>query len=171
MSGVVVPPPSGGGGDGGFGLPQTPLVWPGWMMQTLPEPGQQSPVLVHLAPVITQAVVPQTSWPLMFGTQTLPPQQSAEVAHANPGPTHMRLHISGVAGQLPTVKQRGTPTASRRQVILSAPGLLQQFELTPLTEQPLGSGLHASFIGLFGLLFWQVLPLSQQKPAGSKSWQ
>ena len=52
-------PPSVGGG-GGFGLPQTPVVWPGGIWQTLPLPGQQSAVEVHLPPVGTQVVVPQT---------------------------------------------------------------------------------------------------------------
>jgi hypothetical protein len=84
--------------------------------------------------------------------QTLPLQQSAEVAQALPTGT-----------QAVTVKQRGTPTASRRQVILLAPGLPQQFALTPLTEHPLGSDLQV----------WPAGQLSQQMPFESTSpqWQ
>jgi hypothetical protein len=48
-----------------------------------------------------------------------------------------------------------------RHVILFAPGFPQQLALTPLTEQPLGSGLHVSPIG----------QLSQQMPFESTSWQ
>jgi hypothetical protein len=81
MSGLVVPPSLGGGG-GGLGLPQTPEVWPGGMMHTLPLPGQQSLVAVHLPPAITQALVPQTYLPVLSGMQTLPLQQSADVAQA-----------------------------------------------------------------------------------------
>jgi hypothetical protein len=148
MSVVGVPPSVDGGG--GVGLPQTPDTWPGGMMHTLPLPGQQSPVAVHLPPVGTHVVVPQTYLPVLSGTQTLPLQQSAEVAQALP---------AGM--QVVTVKQRGTPTASTRQVILLAPGLLQQSALTPLTEQPLGSDLHVSPDG----------QLSQQMPFESTSWQ
>jgi hypothetical protein len=53
---VLVPPSVGVG----VGLPQTPVVWPGGMMQTLPSPGQQSEVALHLPPVGTHVVVPQT---------------------------------------------------------------------------------------------------------------
>ena len=123
-----VPPSTSGGG--GFGLPQTPAVWPGGMMQTLPLPGQQSEVALHLPPVATQVVVPQTKWPLLSGRQTLPLQQSAEVAHAPFDGTHVV-----------TVKQRGTPTLSSRQAILLAPVAPQQLALTELTEHPLGSGV------------------------------
>jgi hypothetical protein len=145
MSGLVVPP---SGGDE-VGLPQTPAVWPGGMMHTLPLPGQQSAVAVHLPAVGTQALPPQTYLPVLSGTQTLP-QQSAEVAQAPPAAT-----------QPETVKQRGTPTESTRQVILFAPVVPQQLALTPLTEQPLGNGLHVSPAG----------QLSQQMPLESTSWQ
>ncbi len=120
------------------------------MMHTLPLPAQQSAVAVHLPPVGTQVTMPQTNLPVLSGMQTLPLQQSAEVAQALPAGTHIE-----------TVKQRGTPTASRRQVILLAPGLPQQLALTPLTEQPLGIGLQVSPPG----------QLSQQIPFESTSWQ
>jgi hypothetical protein len=148
MSPAGVPPSTGAGG--GVGLVQMPEVWPAGMMQTLPLPGQQSEVAVHLPPLMTHAVLPHTKWPVASGMQTVPLQQSAEVAQAMPAATHAL-----------TVKQRGTPTASTRQVILFAPGLVQQSALTPETEQPLGIGLHVSPIG----------QLSQQMPFESMSWQ
>ena len=147
MSGVDVPMSVAGGG--GVGLAQTPDVWPGGMMHTLPLPEQQSDVAVHLPLVCTHVVDPQTYLPVLSGMQTLP-QQSAEVAQALPAAT-----------QADTVKQRGTPTASRRQVILLAPVTPQQSALTPLTEHMLGSGLQVSPLG----------QLSQQKPLESTSWQ
>lgn len=48
-----------------------------------------------------------------------------------------------------------------RQVILFAPVTPQQFAATPLTEQPLGSGVQVSPEG----------QLSQQMPFESTSWQ
>ncbi len=45
---------------GGVGLPQTPVIWPAGMMQTLPLPEQQSDVAVHWPPVGTHVVAPQT---------------------------------------------------------------------------------------------------------------
>ena len=148
MSGVDVPMSVAGGG--GVGLAQTPDVWPGGMMHTLPLPEQQSDVAVHFPFVCTHADEPQTYLPVLSGMQTLPLQQSAEVAQALPAAT-----------QAATVKQRGTPTASRRQVFLFAPVTPQQSALTPLTEHMLGRGLQVSPCG----------QLSQQIPLESTSWQ
>src|SRR6185312_517792 len=125
------------------------------MMQTSPSPGQQSEVALHLPPVGTQVVVPQVKWPLPSGRQTLPLQQSAEVAQLPPDCT-----------QVVTVKQRGTPTLSRRQAILLAPVAPQQSELIELTEQPLGSGVpplvtQMPVVGSY-CVQWQTSPSGMQ---------
>jgi hypothetical protein len=150
-------PPSGTGEGLGLGLPHTPLVWPGGTMQTLPLPAQQSEVAVQAPPVATQVFMPQTNLPVLSGMQTLPLQQSAEVAHAIPA-----------AMQADTVKHRGTPTESMRQVILLAPGLPQQFAFTPLTEHPLGSDLHVSPAGQESqqMPFESTSPQWQTSPSG-----
>jgi len=62
--------------------PHVPYVWPDWKMQVVPL--QQSALLVHWAPAMTQLPLPHCSWPLPLGTHGAPLQQSPENAHAEP---------------------------------------------------------------------------------------
>jgi len=64
------------------------------------------------------------------------------------------------------VKQRGTPTLSRRQAILLAPVAPQQSELIEFTEQPLGSGVpplvtQMPVLGSY-CVQWQTSPSGMQ---------
>jgi hypothetical protein len=101
-------------------MPQVPTVEPGARMQV--EPEQQSALMVHEEPLITQfgpssGMSAQRRTPSSSGTHGTSSQQSSLDAHCSPA----SMQLS------PSPLQRGTPRASSWQTPPFAPKPPQQF--------------------------------------------
>ena len=84
-----------------------PWIDPGGATQG--SPAQQSALVVHDRPLISQELGLHWSWPLAPGTHGLPLQQSVAVEHAFPVATHPTPPSPGTPVY---ALQRGTPKGS-----------------------------------------------------------